>query len=168
MNLSFKFYNIDSITASWCGQWYGFIWWTLLFGLWLLVWPGVLSRINATSQKKYFLYPGRISSRSHQFVLHYPRSYRRVTTAGITAMAGQSHRMRCEIWTNIITCVCFACLFVNFFFSLLAYQGIYSHTVDPVQRRGNSQPDLLNVKAQKDTLGKQSMEKVLLIQRPAD
>ncbi|XP_074476215.1 pleckstrin homology domain-containing family A member 4 isoform X3 [Sebastes fasciatus] len=31
------------------------------------------------------------------------------------------------------------------------YEGIYSHTVDPVQRRGNSQPDLLNVKAQKDT-----------------
>uniref|UniRef100_UPI0037E882B0 pleckstrin homology domain-containing family A member 6-like isoform X2 n=1 Tax=Semicossyphus pulcher TaxID=241346 RepID=UPI0037E882B0 len=31
------------------------------------------------------------------------------------------------------------------------YEGIYSHAVDPVRRRGNSQPDLLNVKAQKDT-----------------
>ncbi|XP_034716631.1 pleckstrin homology domain-containing family A member 6 isoform X3 [Etheostoma cragini] len=30
------------------------------------------------------------------------------------------------------------------------YEGIYSHTVEPVQRRGNSQPDLLNVKAAKD------------------
>ncbi|CAJ1080942.1 pleckstrin homology domain-containing family A member 7 [Xyrichtys novacula] len=30
------------------------------------------------------------------------------------------------------------------------YEGIYSHAVDPVHRRGNSQPDLLNVKAQKD------------------
>lgn len=63
--------------------------------------------------------------------------------------------------------VLFVCLFVNFF-SLLTFQGIYSHAVDPVQRRGNSQPDLLNVKEQKDTLGKQSMEKVLLIQRPTD
>ncbi|XP_035518337.1 pleckstrin homology domain-containing family A member 6 isoform X3 [Morone saxatilis] len=35
------------------------------------------------------------------------------------------------------------------------YEGIYSHTVDPVQRRGNSQPDLLNVKAQKDTCDSQ-------------
>ncbi|XP_039645271.1 pleckstrin homology domain-containing family A member 6 isoform X2 [Perca fluviatilis] len=31
------------------------------------------------------------------------------------------------------------------------YEGIYSHTVEPVQRRGNSQPDLLNVKAAKDS-----------------
>ncbi|XP_060885009.1 pleckstrin homology domain-containing family A member 7 isoform X2 [Labrus mixtus] len=31
------------------------------------------------------------------------------------------------------------------------YEGIYSHAVDPIQRRGNSQPDLLNVKAQKDS-----------------
>ncbi|XP_042363204.1 pleckstrin homology domain-containing family A member 7 isoform X2 [Plectropomus leopardus] len=31
------------------------------------------------------------------------------------------------------------------------YEGIYSHTVDPVHRRGNSQPDLLNAKATKDT-----------------
>ncbi|GLD57450.1 pleckstrin homology domain-containing family A member 4 isoform X1, partial [Lates japonicus] len=30
------------------------------------------------------------------------------------------------------------------------YEGIYSHAVDPVHRRGNSQPDLLNVKAQRD------------------
>ncbi|XP_022075785.2 pleckstrin homology domain-containing family A member 7 isoform X3 [Acanthochromis polyacanthus] len=30
------------------------------------------------------------------------------------------------------------------------YEGIYSHTVDPVHRRGNSQPDLLNVKAHRD------------------
>ncbi|XP_049419689.1 pleckstrin homology domain-containing family A member 7 isoform X1 [Epinephelus fuscoguttatus] len=30
------------------------------------------------------------------------------------------------------------------------YEGIYSHAVDPVQRRGNSQPDLLNVKTPKD------------------
>ncbi|XP_051274278.1 pleckstrin homology domain-containing family A member 6 isoform X4 [Dicentrarchus labrax] len=35
------------------------------------------------------------------------------------------------------------------------YEGIYSHTVDPVQRRGNSQPDLLNVKAQKDSFESQ-------------
>lgn len=33
------------------------------------------------------------------------------------------------------------------------FQGIYSHAVDPVHRRGNSQPDLLNVKAQKDAFG---------------
>ncbi|KAM8729678.1 pleckstrin homology domain-containing family A member 4 isoform 2-T2 [Acanthopagrus schlegelii] len=39
------------------------------------------------------------------------------------------------------------------------YEGIYSHTVDPVQRRGNSQPDLLNVKAQKDTLEAQPASK---------
>lgn len=32
-------------------------------------------------------------------------------------------------------------------------QGIYSHTVGPAHRRGNSQPDLLNVKAQKDASG---------------
>ncbi|XP_023149585.2 pleckstrin homology domain-containing family A member 7 isoform X5 [Amphiprion ocellaris] len=30
------------------------------------------------------------------------------------------------------------------------YEGIYSHTVDPVHRKGNSQPDLLNVKAHRD------------------
>ncbi|XP_050922486.1 pleckstrin homology domain-containing family A member 4 isoform X1 [Lates calcarifer] len=30
------------------------------------------------------------------------------------------------------------------------YEGIYSHAVDPVHRRGNSQPDFLNVKAQRD------------------
>ncbi|XP_008281535.1 pleckstrin homology domain-containing family A member 4 isoform X3 [Stegastes partitus] len=30
------------------------------------------------------------------------------------------------------------------------YEGIYSHTVDPTHRRGNSQPDLLNVKAHRD------------------
>ncbi|XP_038592512.1 pleckstrin homology domain-containing family A member 6-like isoform X3 [Micropterus salmoides] len=39
------------------------------------------------------------------------------------------------------------------------YEGIYSHTVDPVQRRGNSQPDLLNVKAQKDAFESQSGSK---------
>lgn len=39
------------------------------------------------------------------------------------------------------------------------YEGIYSHTVDPVQRRGNSQPDLLNVKAQKDAFDSQSGSK---------
>ena len=33
------------------------------------------------------------------------------------------------------------------------FQGVYSHTVDPGQRRGNSQPDILNVKAPKDTFG---------------
>ncbi|XP_074518739.1 pleckstrin homology domain-containing family A member 4 isoform X2 [Halichoeres trimaculatus] len=32
------------------------------------------------------------------------------------------------------------------------YEGVYSHAVDPVHRRGSSQPDLLNVKAQKDSL----------------
>nr|XP_019939183.1 PREDICTED: pleckstrin homology domain-containing family A member 4 isoform X3 [Paralichthys olivaceus] len=31
------------------------------------------------------------------------------------------------------------------------YEGIYSHTVEPAHRRGNRQPDLLIVKAQKDT-----------------
>ncbi|KAM6964031.1 uncharacterized protein LKV04_019956 isoform 2-T2 [Tautogolabrus adspersus] len=31
------------------------------------------------------------------------------------------------------------------------YEGIYSHAIDPIQGRGNSQPDLLNVKAQKDS-----------------
>ncbi|XP_028287969.1 pleckstrin homology domain-containing family A member 4 isoform X2 [Parambassis ranga] len=30
------------------------------------------------------------------------------------------------------------------------YEGIYSYTVDPVHRPGDSQPDLLNVKAQRD------------------
>ncbi|XP_044035139.1 pleckstrin homology domain-containing family A member 6 isoform X2 [Siniperca chuatsi] len=39
------------------------------------------------------------------------------------------------------------------------YEGIYSHAVDPVQRRGNSQPDLLNVKAQKDAFESQSGSK---------
>lgn len=32
--------------------------------------------------------------------------------------------------------------------SLLIFQGIYSLAADPVNRIGNSQPDLLNVKAQ--------------------
>ncbi|KAF3853507.1 hypothetical protein F7725_014195 [Dissostichus mawsoni] len=31
------------------------------------------------------------------------------------------------------------------------YEAIYSHTVDPAQRGGHSQPDLLNVKAQRDS-----------------
>ncbi|XP_076616961.1 pleckstrin homology domain-containing family A member 4 isoform X2 [Chaetodon auriga] len=39
------------------------------------------------------------------------------------------------------------------------YEGIYSHAVDPVQRRGNSQPDLLNVKAQKDAFESQPASK---------
>ncbi|XP_063749821.1 uncharacterized protein si:ch211-234p6.5 isoform X2 [Eleginops maclovinus] len=37
------------------------------------------------------------------------------------------------------------------------YEAIYSHTVDPTQRGGNSQPDLLNVKAQKDSCESGSM-----------
>lgn len=44
-------------------------------------------------------------------------------------------------------------LFFSLSLSLLMFQGIYSHAVDPVHRRGNSQPDLLHVKAQKDTFG---------------
>ncbi|XP_030018866.1 pleckstrin homology domain-containing family A member 4 isoform X2 [Sphaeramia orbicularis] len=32
-----------------------------------------------------------------------------------------------------------------------SYEPIYSHAVDPAQRRGNSQPDLLNVKTHRDT-----------------
>ncbi|XP_019126607.2 pleckstrin homology domain-containing family A member 4 isoform X3 [Larimichthys crocea] len=39
------------------------------------------------------------------------------------------------------------------------YEGIYSHAVDPVHRRGNSQPDLLNMKAQKDEFESQSGSK---------
>ncbi|KAM3591361.1 uncharacterized protein V6R79_000744 [Siganus canaliculatus] len=39
------------------------------------------------------------------------------------------------------------------------YEGIYSHAVDPVQRRGNSQPDLLNVKAPKDSFDSQAGSK---------
>ncbi|CAN9509100.1 unnamed protein product [Ophioblennius macclurei] len=39
------------------------------------------------------------------------------------------------------------------------YEGIYSHAVDPVHRRGNSQPDLLNVKAQRDASESQSGSK---------
>uniref|UniRef100_A0A669D0F5 PH domain-containing protein n=2 Tax=Oreochromis niloticus TaxID=8128 RepID=A0A669D0F5_ORENI len=39
------------------------------------------------------------------------------------------------------------------------YEAIYSHTVDPVHRRGNSQPDLLNVKAHRDPSDSQSGSK---------
>lgn len=39
------------------------------------------------------------------------------------------------------------------------YEGIYSHSADPVHKRGNNQPDLLNVKAQKDTSESQSSSK---------
>nr|XP_046233932.1 pleckstrin homology domain-containing family A member 7-like isoform X2 [Scatophagus argus] len=39
------------------------------------------------------------------------------------------------------------------------YEGIYSHAVDPVERRGNSQPDLLNVKTHKDAFESQSDSK---------
>ncbi|XP_047465715.1 uncharacterized protein si:ch211-234p6.5 isoform X2 [Mugil cephalus] len=39
------------------------------------------------------------------------------------------------------------------------YEGIYSHAVDPARRRGNSQPDLLNVKAHKDASEFQSGSK---------
>ncbi|XP_029953624.1 pleckstrin homology domain-containing family A member 4 isoform X2 [Salarias fasciatus] len=39
------------------------------------------------------------------------------------------------------------------------YEGIYSHAVDPVHRRGSSQPDLLNVKAQRDASESQSGSK---------
>ncbi|KAF7661188.1 hypothetical protein LDENG_00267200 [Lucifuga dentata] len=39
------------------------------------------------------------------------------------------------------------------------YEGIYSHAVDPVQRGKKSQPDLLNVKAQKDPSESQSASK---------
>lgn len=36
---------------------------------------------------------------------------------------------------------------------MLMFQAVYSHAVDPVHRRGNSQPDLLNVKAHRDASG---------------
>lgn len=36
------------------------------------------------------------------------------------------------------------------------FQSIYSDAVDPVHRRGNSQPDLLSVRTQKDTSGGQT------------
>ncbi|KAM7381755.1 hypothetical protein PAMA_012549 [Pampus argenteus] len=39
------------------------------------------------------------------------------------------------------------------------YEGIYSHFTDPVHRRGNNQPDLLNVKGQKDISESQSSSK---------
>ncbi|XP_039990339.1 pleckstrin homology domain-containing family A member 6-like isoform X2 [Xiphias gladius] len=39
------------------------------------------------------------------------------------------------------------------------YEGIYSHTIDPTHRRGSSQPDLLNVKAQRDASESQSGSK---------
>ncbi|XP_040885552.1 pleckstrin homology domain-containing family A member 6 isoform X2 [Toxotes jaculatrix] len=39
------------------------------------------------------------------------------------------------------------------------YEGIYSHAVDPAHRRGNSQPDLLNMKAQRDASESQSGSK---------
>eukprot|EP00064_Thunnus_orientalis_P005288 superscaffoldBa00000509_g5302 len=39
------------------------------------------------------------------------------------------------------------------------YEGIYSHSADPVHKRGNNQPDLLNVKAHKDTSESQSSSK---------
>ena len=41
-------------------------------------------------------------------------------------------------------------------FPLAVFQGIYSYAAEPVHRRGNSQPDLLNVKdvkAQRDASG---------------
>ena len=91
-------------------------------------------------------------SQSHQLAHHYPRSCRKATQAGIRAMAGQSLHMRCEIWTLSMTNM----IRFNVYFHLsavLMFQGIYSHAVDPAQRRGNSQPDLLNVKAQKDAFG---------------
>lgn len=96
----------------------------------------------------------RMWNKSHQFVHRYPRSYRKATRARI--MAGQSHHMRCELWTLPVKKTWSTLTFIFFFcfsLSLLMFQGIYSHAVDPVHRRGNSQPDLLNVKAQKDTFG---------------
>ncbi|XP_056222762.1 pleckstrin homology domain-containing family A member 7 isoform X2 [Seriola aureovittata] len=39
------------------------------------------------------------------------------------------------------------------------YEGIYSHAVDPAHRRGNSQPDLLHVKAPRDASDSQSGSK---------
>ncbi|XP_069547641.1 pleckstrin homology domain-containing family A member 4 isoform X2 [Brachyistius frenatus] len=39
------------------------------------------------------------------------------------------------------------------------YEGIYSHTVEPIHRQGNSQPDLLHVKAQRDAPDSQSTSK---------
>ncbi|MEQ2242972.1 hypothetical protein ILYODFUR_002281 [Ilyodon furcidens] len=39
------------------------------------------------------------------------------------------------------------------------YEGIYEHAVDPVDTRGNSHPDLLNVKAQTDATEFQSVSK---------
>ncbi|XP_071319293.1 pleckstrin homology domain-containing family A member 4 isoform X2 [Trachinotus anak] len=42
------------------------------------------------------------------------------------------------------------------------YEGIYSHTVDPAHRRGNSQPDLLNVKAPRDASESQPGSKWIL------
>lgn len=63
-------------------------------------------------------------------------------------------------------------------FSMLIFQGIYSHTIDPTHRRGSSQPDLLNVKAQRDASGwlaqiyslqiHEYMKRVIFIQWPAD
>ncbi|XP_041830071.1 pleckstrin homology domain-containing family A member 5 isoform X2 [Melanotaenia boesemani] len=39
------------------------------------------------------------------------------------------------------------------------YEGIYNHTVEPLHRRGNSQPDLLNVKAHREASESQSGSK---------
>lgn len=68
-------------------------------------------------------------------------------------MAGQSLHMRCGFWAwpvrhDFIVDICYHSLFPRFMF-----QGISGRAADPVQRKGNNQPDLLNVKAQKDASG---------------
>lgn len=91
----------------------------------------------------------RMLKKSHQFAHHYPSSYRKAPAGWITS--GQSCHMRCELQTDKIN-ISFNIHF-NFHFPLLMIQGIYSHPVDAVDRRGNNKTDLHTMKAQKDSFG---------------
>lgn len=99
--------------------------------------------------------PCRIWSQSHQSAHRYPWSYGRTTRAWTGAMAGQSHCMRWFIYLFIfVIAYCMASI-IKFdkVFPLVVFQGIYSYSAEPVHRRGNSQPDLVDVKAQRDSSG---------------
>ena len=91
----------------------------------------------------------RTLKRSHQFAHRYPSSCRKAPAGWISS--GQSRRMRYELLTDEIN-IGFDVHF-NFHFPLLVIQGIYSHPVDVVDRRGNNKTDLHSMKAQKDSFG---------------
>lgn len=84
------------------------------------------------------------------------------TTSGATGESpGQGSRLwlyRASIWGvkylhyQWQTFLRWIFVVVHFCYFLVP-QGIYSHAVELAHRRGNSQPDLLNMKAQKDASG---------------